>query len=190
MLSAQTPAAMCCWQRAWCSRISFESNFIIGWVEVMDNMPFILLHGKVCARVFLGFFSEWKQIERRVHGDKDGSLDTLSFPGSVDAAGHPHSLFAALSRYLLTVCWQFLVNTQWPLGRTVQSPCSHLRPLNRVFPLNEKIAAQTQMAFTFPLFLQLRSRRSALIFEGVQNNDSWGIVASEAGYLVVICSFL
>lgn len=23
------------------------------------------------------FFSEWEQIERRVHGDKDGSQDTL-----------------------------------------------------------------------------------------------------------------
>lgn len=54
----------------------------------MDNVPFILLHGKVCAAYF---FPEWKQIERRVHGDKDGSQDTLWFPGSVDAAGHPLS---------------------------------------------------------------------------------------------------
>lgn len=74
MLAAQTPAAARCWQRAWPSRINFESNSIIGWVEVMDNVPFILLHGKVCGAYF---FPEWKQIEHRVHGDKDGSQDTL-----------------------------------------------------------------------------------------------------------------
>lgn len=116
----------------------------------MDNVPFILLNGKVCAAYF---FPEWKQIERRVHGDKDGSRDTVVSWQRWCSRTPP--LFSALSHCLLTVCWQFWVNTNnrlAGLSNHLAATCAHWTVFSSP---DEKIVAQTLITFRFPLVLPL-----------------------------------